>query len=57
MNRRPNPRYYQALSWVRRCASECPGIRFTAAMGESRLTGWLEGDVIQFQFYFAEKKA
>ena len=56
MNRRPSPRYYKALSWVQRCASEHPGIRFTAEIGESRLTGWMEGDVIQFQFYFAESR-
>lgn len=50
------PRYRKALAWVRRCAAQNPGIRFTAAIGESRLTCWLEEGVLQFQYFFAEEQ-
>ena len=49
-----SPRYRKALSWVREYASQCPGVRFTAAIGEARLTCWLEEGVLQFQYFFAE---
>ena len=51
-----NPRYRKALAWVRQGAAQNPGIRFTAAIGEARLTGWLEEGVLQFQYCFAEEK-
>lgn len=54
------PRYRKvlalALAWVRRGATQNPGVRFTAAIGESRLTGWVEEGVLQFQYYWAEEK-
>ena len=48
-------RYRKALAWVRRGASQNPGIRFTAAIGKARLTCWLEEGVLQFQYFFAEE--
>lgn len=49
-------RYQRAFAWMLQCASDNPGVRATASIGELRLSCWLTENGPKIQSWYVPAK-